>query len=105
MATSFAALVDEMDASLLEQLGDGRGDHLSGQGELLVSGIAMELNRNIERPDFASGALDRAVTLTVQKARLQPFDRQGAFVLDGKTWHIDGIESDDGQLITFYVVP
>jgi len=105
VATSFSALVDEMDATLLEQLGDGSGDYLSGQGELLVSSIAMELNRNVERPDFASGALDRVATLTVQKSRLQPFDRQGSFVLDGKTWNIDGIESDDGQLITFYVVP
>lgn len=44
-------------------------------------------------------------THEVQKRHLQPFDRQGAFVMDGKTWHIDGIERDDGHMITLYVVP
>lgn len=65
------------------------------------------LDRNVERfqIDSVSGAMERATTLTVCKALLQPFDRKGAFVLDGQTWHIDGIASDDGHLIAFYVVP
>ncbi|TBW07908.1 hypothetical protein E0E52_10610 [Azotobacter chroococcum] len=96
-----------MDAALLAQLGDGQGDYLSlsGQGAVLATGLDLELTRDVERLDLASGALDRSVTLTVQKHRLQPLDRKGAFLLDGKTWHIDGIASDDGHLITFYVVP
>lgn len=105
MAGPFSALVDEMDAALLAQLGDGQGDYLSGQGAVLATGLDLELTRDVERLDLASGALDRSVTLTVQKHLLQPLDRHGAFLLDGKTWHIDGIASDDGHLITFYVVP
>ncbi|SFL23994.1 hypothetical protein [Azotobacter beijerinckii] len=105
MAGPFAVLIDEMDAVLLAQLGDGQGDYLSVQGAVLATGLDLELTREAERLDLASGALDRAVTLTVQKRLLQPLDRKGAFLLDGKTWHIDGIASDDGHLIAFYVVP
>ena len=54
------------------------------------------------------------VTICVRKALLGSYDRKGAFVsnveepiadLAAKRWHLDGIESDDGHLITFYVRP
>ncbi|MOA49807.1 hypothetical protein D3C78_1727350 [compost metagenome] len=51
--------------------------------------------------------MERATTITVRKALLQPLDRNGAFLIDGKLWHIarKGIASDDDHLITFFVVP
>lgn len=103
----FGALVDDMDASIMATLNDGTGDHLSASGQVLVPGLELILDRNVERFDIdsVSGAMERAVTITVRKALLQPLDRKGAFLLDGQLWHIDRIASDDGHLITFFVVP
>ncbi|MCM2317883.1 MAG: hypothetical protein NDI93_00970 [Pseudomonas sp.] len=97
----------DIDEAVMASLSDGLGEHLSAAGQVLVSGLALMLDRNVERfnIDSVSGAMERAVTITVRKALLQPLDRNGAFVLDGKTWHIDKIASDDGHLISFYVVP
>lgn len=97
----------DLDEAVMASLSDGVGEHLSAAGQVLVGGLALMLDRNVERfqIDSVTGAMERATTLTVRKALLQPFDRQGAFVLDGQTWHIDAIASDDGHLIAFYVVP
>jgi hypothetical protein len=102
---SFADQIEEVDALLLETLGDGTATYLDRQGSVIAEALPVEVQDDIERPNMESGLLDRLRTVTVQKRRLQPFDRQGAFRMDGKTWHIDGIHEDDGHLITFYVVP
>lgn len=109
---SFADLTDDMDAMLMSSLNDGHGDYLNASGAVLAGGLEVILDKDVERMDLASGMVDRAVTITVHRHLLQPFDRKGAFRLDpqawgadGKTWHIDGIAEDDGHLITFYVVP
>lgn len=97
----------EIDAAIMATLNDGAGDHLSATGQVLASNLELILDRNVERFDLdsVSGAMERAVTITVRKALLQPLDRRGAFLLDGQLWHIDKVASDDGHLITFYVVP
>lgn len=102
---SFADLTDDMDAMLMSSLNDGLADYLNASGAVLAGGIEVILDKEVDRLDTASGMLDRAVVITVRKSLLEPFDRKGAFLLDGKTWHIDGIAEDDGHLITFYVVP
>lgn len=109
---SFADLTDDMDAMLMSSLNDGLADYLNASGAVLAGGLEVILDKDVERIDLASGMVDRAVTITVQRHLLQPLDRKGAFRLDpqawgadGKTWHIDGIPADDGNLITFYVVP
>lgn len=91
----------------MAQLNDGTGDHLSTTGQVLASGLELILDRNVERfqIDSVTGAMERAVTITARKALLPQLDRKGAFQLDGKAWHIDAIASDDGHLITFFVVP
>lgn len=96
---------DRMNKTILRALSDGIAEYHSATGAVLASGVEVIVERDIERFDAGSGMLDRAVTITARKSLLQPFDRQGAFVMDGKTWHIDGIAEDDGSLITFYVVP
>lgn len=97
----------DLDEAVMASLSDGSGEHLSAAGQVLVGGLELMLDRNVERfqIDSVSGAMERATTVTVRKALLQPFDRKGAFVLAGQTWHIDVIASDDGHLIAFYVVP
>lgn len=102
---SFADQIEEVDALLLETLGDGTVDYLDRQGSVLAETLAVEITDAVERPNPETGLIDRIRTVTVQKRLLQPFDRQGSFHMDGKTWHIDGIHEDDGHLITFYVVP
>lgn len=107
----FGKALASMDAAIMASLSDGSGDYLAGVGTVLASGLSIILDKEVERLDVLSGMLDKAVTITVQRHLLQPFDRKGAFRLgpawgaDGKTWHIDGIAADDGHLITFFVVP
>lgn len=109
MAASFAAMTAALDAAVMGSLNDGFGDYLSASGQVLASGLELILERDVERFDIDSvtGAMERSVTITVRKALLQPLDRNGAFLLDGKLWHIarKGIASDDDHLITFFVVP
>lgn len=101
----FGKALAAMDTAIAASLNDGIADYHSATGALLASGVEVILERDVERLDDVSGMLDRSVTITVRKSLLQPFDRKGAFVMDGKTWHIDGIERDDGHMITLYVVP
>jgi hypothetical protein len=101
----FGSALASMDAAIMAILNDGLADYLSATGAVLAGDVEVMLDKEVDRIDTASGMLDRAVAITVRKSLLQPFDRKGAFVLDGKTWHIDGIAEDDGHLITLYVVP
>lgn len=102
--SGFPDLVDELDDMIMDSLSDGTATYLSRTGQVLADGVPVIVEKDVER--FSEGgAVDRVRTHEVQKRYLQPFDRQGAFVMDGKTWHIDGIERDDGHMITLYVVP
>ena len=96
---------DRMNKTILRTLADGIAEYHSATGAVLASGVEVIMERDVERLDDVSGMLDRSVTITVRKSLLQPFDRKGAFVMDGKTWHIDGIAADDGHMLTLYVVP
>lgn len=103
---SFGDLIDAADEMILETLGDGTAAHLSQAGSVLVEGVPIELNRNVEAPDFSQGVVDRVTTIAFRKARVLPFDRRGAFRLEaGEVLHIDRIISDDGHLITLSVKP
>lgn len=102
--SGFPDLVSELDDMIMDSLSDGTATYLSRTGQVLAEGVPVIVEKDVER--FSEGgAVDRVRTHEVQKRYLQPFDRQGAFAMDGKTWHIDGIERDDGHMITLYVVP
>lgn len=100
----FGECVAALDDAVMDNLSDGTATYLSRSGQVLAEDVPVIVEKSVERFSEA-GAVDRVRTHDVQKRYLQPFDRQGAFVMDGKTWHIDGIAADDGHLITFYVVP
>lgn len=100
----FGELVDEMDDIVLEGLGDGEFAYVDRNGHTLVEIIHAAVEEDVER--LVQGAIDRVRTMEVRRGLLVPFDRQGAFRdSEGSLWSIDGIHSDDGHLITFYVVP
>lgn len=99
----FGDCISALDDAVMDSLSDGTATYLSRSGQVLAEDVPVIVEKNVER--FSEGAVDRVRTHEVQKRYLQPFDRQGAFVMDGKTWHIDGIERDDGHMITLYVVP
>lgn len=101
--TSFGDCIAALDDAVMDSLSDGTATYLSRSDQVLAEGVPVIVEKDVER--FSEGAVDRVRTHEVQKRYLQPFDRQGAFVMDGKTWHIDGIERDDGHMITLYVVP
>ncbi|WP_256574789.1 hypothetical protein [Pseudomonas sp. PA15(2017)] len=101
-----------VDAAIEDSLTDGTADFLASNGTLQRQGLAIMLDKEVERFDQVSGGVSRAVTISVRSAALGQYDRQGAFKLDrcqwgadGKTWYLDGIVSDDSAWITFYVVP
>lgn len=102
---SFGDLMDAADAMIEASLSDGLATYLSQAGSVLVEGVPVELNRNIEHPDLSAGVVERITTLSCRKVRLAPYDRRGSFVLDGTRWHIEKPLADDGQWITFYVRP
>lgn len=102
----FDDLVEDMDATLLEVLGDGNVAYLDRQGAVINGALPVEIEDGVVPIDLVDRAVDRVRTMAVQKHLIQPFDREGAFRDDsGKLWYIDGIHADDGHLITFYVEP
>lgn len=106
--SAFDRARQRMHASILARLSDGPATYLARTGEVRAEDIEVILDREVERTDrvdSVTGLFERTTTLTMRKGLLQPLDLQGAFVLDGKTWRIDGVASDDGHLITLYVVP
>lgn len=105
MSTRFGRAMERLHRVGMSRLADSVGDYISNTGAVLAADLELQVDRDVERVDMVREAYDRATTVTVQRSQLQPFDRKGGFVIAGQTWHIDGIASDDGHLITFYVVP
>ena len=101
----FDDLVSDLDDMVMASLSDAPAQYLSRTGVVLAEAVPVIVDLDVERVDAINGSIDRLRTHCVQKHLLQPFDRQGAFLMDGKTWHIDGIADDDGHLITLYVRP
>lgn len=102
--SGFPDLIEDLDDMVMGSLSDGSATYLARNGQVLAEHLPVIVGKDVERFD-GNGMVDRVRTHCVQRHLLQPLDRQGAFVMDGRTWHIDGIAEDDGHLITFYVVP
>jgi len=101
----FGDCIAALDDAVMDSLNDGTADYRSRTGEVLAEGVPVIVDLDAERVDAIAGAIDRVRTHCVRRHLLQPLDLKGAFVMDGRAWHIDGIADDDGHLITFYVVP
>ena len=105
----FAGALARMDRSVSKRLSDCTAEHFTASGALRASGLEVMVSAGVERMDEVTGAVDRVVTIACRKSF--DFDRGGSFtsanspILGAKTWHIDGIASDDGGFITFFVVP
>lgn len=105
MSTRFGRALDRLHRVGQARLADSVGDYISRTGAMLAPQLSLQVDKDVERLDSVSGAIDRAVTVTAQRSLLHPVDRKGGFIIGDQTWHIDGIANDDGHLITFYVVP
>lgn len=101
---SFGDLVDDLDDQVMASLSDGDAEYLSREGEVLAPRVPVIVEADVAREDRA-GAITLVRSICVQKRLLEPYDRKGAFRMPDGVWHIDGVHSDDGSLITFYVVP
>ena len=100
----FGGLVDDLDDQVMASLSDGLASYLSRDGQVLVEELPVIVELDVEREDGA-GMITLVRTHCVQKRLLQPYDRKGAFRMADGVWQIDGVHSDYGSLITFYVVP
>ncbi|MDG9928261.1 MULTISPECIES: hypothetical protein [unclassified Pseudomonas] len=105
MEGRFARSLARLHAAGSARLADSLVDHLDAAGAVLVEGLPAFVEREVERVDDLRDAVDRVMTIEVLKASLQPYDRKGSFRLSGQVLHLDGIASDDGYRINFYVVP
>lgn len=111
---SFADRMGSMDAKIMRSLKDGSVDYLAANGGVISLRVEAIVEQDVTRVDEVNHVMDRVTTICVIKTQLPRLDRKGSFrsnadepvrALADKTWHIDGIENDDGHLITFYVVP
>ena len=100
----FGDLVDDLDDQVMASLSDELVDYLSRGGEVVAQAVPVIIEHNVAREDRVD-ALTLVRTVCAQKSLLQPYDRKGAFRMADGVWQIDGVHSDDGSLITFYVVP
>ncbi|MDG9926120.1 MULTISPECIES: hypothetical protein [unclassified Pseudomonas] len=100
----FGDLVDDLDDQVMASLSDELVDYLSREGGVLAPKVPVIVDHGVARQDRLE-VLSLVRTVCVQKRLLQPYDRKGAFRMADGVWQIDGIHSDDGSLITFYVVP
>ncbi len=102
--TGFGELVDDLDDQVMASLSDELADYLSREGEVLALKVPVIVEHDVAREDRGD-AFTLVRTVCVQKRLLTPYDRKGAFRMVDGDWQIDGVHSDDGSLITFYVVP
>lgn len=100
----FVDLVDDMDATIADTLGDGLVSYRDRNGVELVGELTVIVEKGVERTD--NPGLERVRTMEVRRNLLPSLDRKGSFLdEEGNAWSIDGIHTDDGDWITFYVVP
>jgi len=100
----FVDLVDDMDGTIAETLGDGLASYRDRSGVELAGALPVIVEKGVERTD--NPGLERVRTMEVRRNQLPRLDRKGSFLdEDGEAWAIDGIHADDGDWITFYVVP
>ena len=95
----------------LSVVGDGKGRVGYGRGKarevpLAIQKAMLAARHNMIQVDLKGTTLQYPVTARhgASKIYMQPAV-DGTGVIAGKTMHLDGIESDDGSLITFYVRP
>ena len=100
----FGDLVDDLDDQVMASLSDEQVDYLSREGGVVAMAVPVIVDHGVARADRVD-ALTLVRTVCAQKSLLQPYDRKGAFRMADGVWQIDGVHSDDGSLITFYVVP
>lgn len=105
MGSPFARALGRLHRVISERLADAQGDHLSRAGQPLVTDVNLIIDRQAERYNEVTGGLDRVTVINVYHSDLPTLDRQGSFLVNGQTLHIDGIESDDGHMVGFYVRP
>ena len=69
---------------------------------MIADALPVLVDHAVERMESISG-FDHWTTVQLVTADVDRIDRQGRFLIAGKTWHIDGVASDDGHVISFYV--
>ena len=105
MSTRFGRALERLHRVGSAHLADSLGAYLDKTGAVLAEDLELIVDRDVERVDMANGMIDRAVMVTVRSSLIQPLDRKGAFLIDGKKLHFDGVASDDGHMISLYVRP
>ncbi len=79
----FGESMAAVDAAIEASLTDGTADFLASNGTLQRQGLAIMLDKEVERFDQVSGGVSRAVTISVRSAALGQRPRHG--MLSGRS--------------------
>lgn len=97
---SFADLVDDMDATLMESLNDGTGEYHDAGGRCVARNLKLMVDHNLQRigPDGAVFRTD-ATGITFLRSELKSTTRGGVFRFNCKRYVVEEEIEDDGQWV------
>ncbi|WP_052659179.1 hypothetical protein [Pseudomonas sp. LFM046] len=97
---SFADQIEEVDSILLDTFRDGCGDYQDANGQLLIKGIPLIIDRNLEHSGPDGIFMTQAAGLTWRHADLECAEQGGLFVVEGIRFIVEDIIADDGHMVT-----
>lgn len=83
-------------------LADSVAVYYDRSGAVIEDALPVIVEHSVERMD-SFNAFEHWTTVSFVIASASKIDRQGKFRINNKDWQIDGIASDDGHVISFYV--
>lgn len=102
--TAFSRAANRLHRVGIRRLADSVAEYLDRDGLQLAENLLVVVDHAAERYD-SFGCFGRWTTIAFLTEDVARVDTEGRFVVGGKTWVIDGIASDDGRVMSFYVRP
>lgn len=90
----------ELDAAVMAALNDGAADYADAAGNPVASGVAVIIDRHIERPGPDGMFIAIPLAITWRKAQLPEVQRGGTFTIGAERYIVERPVSDDGHFIT-----
>lgn len=91
---------DLMHQCLITTLNDGTADYQDAAGNPLASGIAVMVDRNLERAGADGMFISIPLAISWRKSDLTSVGRGGIFMVGTERYCIEHVVSDDGHFVT-----